>query len=52
MARSALISADRVANHLRVVQSSFASVLTDVIRTRHPGLDLESEVAGPRWSWR
>jgi len=49
MARSALISAERVANHLRVVQSSFASVLTDFIRTRYPGvpdLDLASQVAG------
>jgi AcrR family transcriptional regulator len=46
IARSALISAERVANHLRVVQSSFASVLTDFIRTRYPGLDLESQVAG------
>jgi AcrR family transcriptional regulator len=49
MARSALISAERIANHLRVVQSSFASVLADFIRTRYPGvpdLDLASQVAG------
>jgi AcrR family transcriptional regulator len=49
MARSALISAERVANHLRVVQSSFANVLTEFIRTRHPDvpdIDLVSQVAG------
>src|ERR1700742_3129360 len=33
-ARSELISAERIAGHLRVVQSSFAAVLTDFIRNR------------------
>ncbi|CAM4321171.1 mycofactocin system transcriptional regulator [Mycobacterium basiliense] len=48
-ARTELISADRVANHLRVVQSSFAAVLTEFVRRRHPdvaNLDLVAEVAG------
>lgn len=49
MARVELISADRIAAHLRVVQSSFASVLTDFVKQRcsHvPNLDLLAEVAG------
>jgi hypothetical protein len=49
IARSTLISAERIAAHLRVVQSSFAEVLTDFIKTRHagvPDLDLVAEVAG------
>ncbi|HEY1842953.1 MAG TPA: TetR/AcrR family transcriptional regulator [Mycobacterium sp.] len=49
IARSTLISADRVAAHLRVVQSSFAEVLTGFIKARYPGvpnLDLVAEVAG------
>src|SRR5271170_5398897 len=49
IARSTLISAERIAAHLRVVQSSFADVLTDFIRTRYlgvPNLDLVAEVAG------
>jgi len=49
MARSTLISAERIAGHLRVVQASFAEVLTDFIKTRHagvPDLDLVAEVAG------
>jgi AcrR family transcriptional regulator len=49
IARSTLISAERVAGHLRVVQSSFAQVLTDFVRTRYVGvanLDLVAEVAG------
>ena len=49
MARSTLISAERIAAHLRVVQSSFAEVLTDFIKTRYvgvPNLDLIAEVAG------
>jgi hypothetical protein len=44
-----LISGDRIASHLRVVQSSFASVLTDFIKTRYPhvpDVGLVSEVAG------
>src|SRR6201995_25586 len=36
-ARTELISADRIASHLRVVQSSFARVLTDFVRNRNPG---------------
>jgi AcrR family transcriptional regulator len=49
IARSTLISAERIAGHLRVVQASFAEVLTDFIKTRYagvPNLDLVSEVAG------
>jgi AcrR family transcriptional regulator len=48
-ARSELISADRIASHLRVVQSSFARVLTDFVRKRNPNvanIDLFAEVAG------
>src|ERR1700753_2127587 len=49
IARSTLISAERIAAHLRVVQSSFAEVLTDFIKTRFagvPNLDLVADVAG------
>ena len=45
-ARTELISADRIASHLRVVQSSFARVLTDFVRNRNPDVDLGAEVAG------
>jgi len=48
-ARSELISADRIASHLRVVQSSFARVLTDFVRKRNldvANIDLAAEVAG------
>jgi AcrR family transcriptional regulator len=48
-ARAELISADRIAGHLRVVQSSFAQVLTDFVRNRNPdvaNVDLGAEVAG------
>ncbi len=48
-ARAELIGAERIAGHLRVVQSSFAHVLTDFVRGRNPGLanvDLSAEVAG------
>ena len=48
-ARTELISADRIASHLRVVQSSFAQVLTEFVRNRHPEVannDLDAEVAG------
>lgn len=48
-ARAELISAERIAGHLRVVQSSFARVLTDFVRQRNPELpniDLAAEVAG------
>ncbi|WP_261876824.1 TetR/AcrR family transcriptional regulator, partial [Mycobacterium marinum] len=46
-ARSELISADRIANHLRVVQSSFAQVLTAFVRDRYAdvaNVDLVAEV--------
>jgi AcrR family transcriptional regulator len=49
IARSTLIDAERIANHLRVVQSSFATVLTEFIKTRSPNvpdIDLVSKVAG------
>jgi AcrR family transcriptional regulator len=48
-ARAELISADRIASHLRVVQSSFAHVLTEFIRNRHPdvtNIELAADVAG------
>src|ERR1700739_144699 len=48
-ARAELISADRIASHLRVVQSSFARGLTDFVRNRTPdatNIDLGAEVAG------
>ena len=49
IARTELISADRIAGHLRVVQSSFARVLTEFVRNRNrdaPNIDLSAEVAG------
>ena len=49
VARTELISADRIAGHLRVVQSSFARVLTEFVRNRNrdvPNIDLGAEVAG------
>src|SRR5882757_2668353 len=48
-ARAELISADRIASHLRVVQSSFAGVITDFIKNRYSDtsdIDLVAEVAG------
>jgi AcrR family transcriptional regulator len=48
-ARTELISADRIASHLRVVQSSFAGVITGFIKKRYSGtsdIDLVAEVAG------
>lgn len=48
-ARTELITAERIAGHLRVVQSSFAEVLTEFVRKRRPDLpniDLTAEVAG------
>lgn len=48
-ARAELISADRIAGHLRVVQASFAATLTDFIRQRYPevaNIALVAEVAG------
>lgn len=48
-ARAELISAERIAGHLRVVQASFAHVLTDFVRCRNAqvaNIDLLAEVAG------
>ncbi len=48
-ARTELISADRIAGHLRVVQSSFAGVITEFIKKRYSDrydIDLVAEVAG------
>ncbi len=48
-ARAQLITADRIASHLRVVQSSFAAALTDFIRNRNPevrDIDLAAAVGG------
>jgi len=48
-ARAELITADRIAGHLRVVQSSFAGVITEFIKYRYsdtPDIDLVAEVAG------
>jgi AcrR family transcriptional regulator len=47
--RSSVISGDRIAAHLRVVQSSFAAVISEFIRVRHPDysdIDLLAAVAG------
>lgn len=48
-ARAELISAERIAGHLRVVQSSFAQVLTEFVKSRRPHApnpELTAEVAG------
>jgi AcrR family transcriptional regulator len=48
-ARAELISAERIAGHLRVVQASFAQVLTEFVKSRHlqvPNPELAAEVAG------
>lgn len=48
--RAELIGGDKAAGHLRVVQASFAAVITDFVRTRYvdlPDVDLTAEVAGP-----
>ena len=48
-ARTEIISADRIASHLRVVLSSFGGVITQFIKCRYddrPGIDLVAEVAG------
>lgn len=48
-ARAELITAERIAGHLRVVQSSFAEVLTNHIRHRYPDvadIALVADVAG------
>ena len=47
--RATLIDGERAAGHLRVVQASFARVLTDFVKSRHadtPDIDLLAEVAG------
>ena len=49
LARAELITGEQIATHLRVVQSSFALVLTDFIKKRYPdvaNIDLIAEVAG------
>ena len=49
MMRNSMISGDRVADHLRIVQTSFANVLSDFIRQRHadhPDVDLLAATAG------
>jgi len=49
IARAELISAERIASHLRVVQSGFAEIFTEFVKTRHPDvpyIDLVAEVAG------
>ena len=48
-ARTELISAERIAAHLRVVQASFAGVITGFIKERYArthDIDLVAEVAG------
>lgn len=47
--RSSVISGERIAAHLRIVQSSFATVISDFIRVRDSGysdIDLFAAVAG------
>jgi AcrR family transcriptional regulator len=49
LARAELITGEQIASHLRVVQSSFAAVLTDFIKQRYSdvsNIDLIAEVAG------
>jgi AcrR family transcriptional regulator len=49
IARAELITAERIASHLRVVQSGFAELITDFVRRRNPDvpdIDLVAEVAG------
>ncbi|RDH76881.1 TetR family transcriptional regulator [Mycolicibacterium moriokaense] len=48
--RAELIGGEKAAGHLRVVQASFAEVITDFVRSRYADLsdvDLAAEVAGP-----
>ena len=47
--RAELIGGERAAGHLRVVQASFAAVITEFVRSRYadvPDIDLKAEVAG------
>jgi AcrR family transcriptional regulator len=49
LARASLIDGERAAGHIRLVQASFAAVITDFVcdRYRHlPDVDLAAEVAG------
>jgi AcrR family transcriptional regulator len=49
MLRSSLISGERAADQLRIVQASFAAVLSEFVRRRqagHPDADLLSAMAG------
>ncbi len=49
LARAELITGDQVASHLRVVQSSFAAVITDFVKQRYPdvsNIELVADVAG------
>ncbi len=49
LARAELITGEQIAGHLRVVQSSFAAVITDFVMQRYPdvaNIDLVAEVAG------
>lgn len=49
LVRAELIGGERAAGHLRVVQASFAEVITEFVRSRYagvPDIDLKAEVAG------
>ncbi len=47
LVRAELIGGERAAGHLRVVQSSFAEVITEFVRSRYPDMaGLTAEVAG------
>ena len=49
LVRAELIGGERAAGHLRVVQASFAAVITEFVRSRYadvPDIDLKAEVAG------
>jgi AcrR family transcriptional regulator len=49
LARAELITGEQIAGHLRVVQSSFAAVITDFVMKRYPDvadIDLTAQVAG------
>lgn len=49
LVRSILIDGDRAAAHIRLVQSSFAAVITEFVRDRYrdlPDVDLVADVAG------
>ena len=49
LVRAELIGGERAAGHLRVVQASFAAVITEFVRSRNadvPDIDLKAEVAG------